>query len=386
MGFRRRFTVEGLNLERFMQAAAQAGAQLTNVRRESGRLLTAVTEERAMPTLATLADEGGWLLTPGERIGAGRAADALRRRCFAVTGMIMIVFLCFVASGMCWQIEFIDAAAYEADLRAALADMGIRAPRPRSGIDLVALQDALEWRYPEVAWFECGWRGVTLTVRAVQGNVKSAKAGESAPCNVVASQDGVVQQIVTRAGTPLVKTGDTVRAGQVLIEGVERTSSGEMKPVAARGSVYARVWVEAAVKTPLHGTETIPTGNERTRTTVICPWFSLWRAGEADFANQDVHAREMPLGGLFIPFAIRSETMMETDLRSAERDFKSVLEENERAAVQKLLQITAGRDSLVDNWVNWSIIEDEILLSVATGEMLVDIAQQERSSDMAASD
>ena len=94
----------------------------------------------------------------------------------------------------------------------------------------------------------------------------------------------------------------------------------------------------------------------------------------------------IPLGGLFIPFSIRTETRMETDLRSATRDFQSVLEENERAATQKLLQITGGRDSLVDNWVNWSIIEDEILLSVATGEMMVDIAQQERSSDMAASD
>ena len=38
MGFRRRLTVEGLNLERFIQAAAQAGAQLTNLRRERGNL------------------------------------------------------------------------------------------------------------------------------------------------------------------------------------------------------------------------------------------------------------------------------------------------------------------------------------------------------------
>lgn len=386
MGFRRRFTVEGLNLERFVQAAAQSGTDLTELHRDGARRLTAVADESSAAQLATLADEGGWLLTIGERVGAGKAADALSRRWLTVIGVAVAAVLCLIASQMCWRIELVDAGAYEAELHSALKDMGVAAPCMRSSVDVQALQRVLEWRYPQIAWFECGWRGVTLTVRAVQGNVKSAADAAGDSCNVIASQDGVVQQIITRAGTPVVKVGDTVRAGQVLIEGTERTSAGEVKPVAARGSVYARVWVEAAVETPLQGIETTPTGEEQTSCVIVCPWFSLWRAEESHFENQDVHVKEIPLGGLFIPFSIRTETRIETDLRSATRDFQSVLEENERAATQKLLQITGGRDSLVDNWVNWSIIKDEILLSVATGEMLVDIAQQERSSDMAASD
>ena len=106
----------------------------------------------------------------------------------------------------------------------------------------------------------------------------------------------------------------------------------------------------------------------------------------SSYVHQDISVSEIPIGGFFWPFAIRKETRIETDIRSDTTDYRSVLDENNRAASQKLFELIGGKESLVDIWVNWSIIEDEILLSVATGEMLVDIAQQERSSDMAASD
>ena len=103
----------------------------------------------------------------------------------------------------------------------------------------------------------------------------------------------------------------------------------------------------------------------------------------SSYVHQDMSVSEISIGGFFWPFTIRKETRIETDLRSDITDYRSVLDENNQAASQKLFELIGGKESLVDIWVNWSIIEDEILLSVATGERLTDIARQERSSGMA---
>ena len=67
-------------------------------------------------------------------------------------------------------------------------------------------------------------------------------------------------------------------------------------------------------------------------------------------------------------------------------DFESIVREGSEAAISKLLQSAGAEESYVDIWVNWSIIDDEILLSEAIGERLMDIAQQESCSGMAATE
>lgn len=383
MGFQRKITVEGLNLERFIRRAGECSINLIGLERKGGRCISAVTDEAKLDELRDIADAGGWRMHSGERVGAGHMMERLCGRWLLLAILLAVCAGMLVVTRFVWRIEVYDAGAYEADIAQALAEMGIHAPMVRGDIDLLELRDALEWRYPQVAWIECGLRGMRLEIRVVEGVHGDTEITGNGPCDIVATRAGVVQRIETRAGTPVVKAGDVVSAGDTLIKGEERTSGGAVRQVAARGSVYARVWDSAAVQTSLRVVESDPTGRTQTARTVESPWFSLWRVEPAEYVHQDVTMREIPLGGFFWPLKIRDETRIETDLRSAMTDYRSVLDENNRAAVLKLYELAGGKESLVDNWVNWSIIEDEILLSVATGERLMDIGRQERSSGMA---
>jgi len=386
MVLRRRVVIEGLNLERLVKSAADAGMVLQDMQRTGNRQLAATVDIKQLSALEEVASRGGWRLTVGRYTGAAAKLYHMKSRWLLLAAAVLLLLACWAGTQVMWHVEVCDAGAYEADIVLALKELGIEPPMLRHHVDPAAIRDALEWRYPRIAWFECGWRGMTLVIRAVEGTAPGVSDSNSGACDVVAVRDGVVKSIITRAGTPVVKPGDVVRKGQVLIRGEERTSGGEVRPVAARGSVMARVWVQAAVETSLYEKETTYTGRTHTTQAVISPWFSLWQTEHSGFAQEDVAVRVKSLGGFFLPLWIRTETNYEADVRSVKRDFQSVLSENERAALQKLSEISGGKQSLVDNWLNWSIIEDEILLSVATGEMLVDIAQQERSSGMAATE
>jgi hypothetical protein len=153
-------------------------------------------------TLREMAEMGGWRSTKG----ASMAWAASRTSC---ADLAWPYALCWslssrYASFAMWRVEIADAGVYEADIRAYLNEEGIRPLRWKASVDPAALRDALEWRYPKVAWVECGWRGVTLKIRVIEGVSAGDTLTHLGSADIVASRDGVVDSVVTVAGTPQV--------------------------------------------------------------------------------------------------------------------------------------------------------------------------------------
>lgn len=378
------FTLEGLNIERFVRQAAETGVVLTGMRRTGARRLTALVQESALPAVETLAMQGGWRLTVGRRYGLGRALTWMRARRVLCMALFAAGVALLGATQVVWQVDVADGGAYEADIRTALTEMGVTPPFLRADIDLGALRDALEWRYPRIAWFECGWRGGTLVIRTVEGVLPRQDAGAEQPCDVVAARDGVVYAIVTRAGTPVVKPGQLVRKGDVLIRGEERMANGEVTPVAAQGSVVARVWMGASVRMSAYETVTRYTGAEQTVWTLRTPWFDLWKLAESPFAHCDIRMSATKACSVFLPVTLYAETRLETEYTVQRRDQAELEADAQAAALRRLHEKAGGAESLIDIWGNCSMIDDENVLSVAIGEMHVEIGTQ-RLTGMTAS-
>ena len=379
------FSVEGLNTERFIRQAGEKKIRLTGLRRSAPRRITGLLPEDDLPMLQELALQGGWRLTTGARHGAGRAAEWLRRRWLFTAAAVMAGLCLLAASQVVWRIEIVDGGSYSADIREALVELGVEAPMLRSQVEIGELRDALEWRYPRIAWFECGLRGSVLTIRPEIGVLPRTDTGYDGSCDVVAARDGIVHTIVTRAGTPVVKAGDIVQAGDVLIRGEERTSEGQVRAVAARGSVIARVWEGTSIRMPATETVTVYTGQSETVWTLRTPWFDLWPIGESAYAQYDAAVSETKLCGIFIPVTLHVETRMEAECTTQLRNMDELEADAYEAAVRKLHEKLGPEESLIDIWGNCSMIDAESVLSVAIGEMRVEIGVQRSASGMAAS-
>ena len=373
-GIDRAFCIEGLNLERYLRQAAESNLTVTAVKR-NGRRMTAIAEESDFLALQTLAEQGGWRFTRGCRRGAGRLVDCVIARKTLLVMATVIVVILFLSTQVIWHIELRDAGIYAADLEAYLMQHDIHPMKMKRSVDLNTLRDALEWRYPDIAWADCGWRGGTLCIRLVQGTAMGDAVSQNGAGDIIASRDGIVESVITLAGTDLVKPGDVIRKGQMLIQGMERVADEGVIPVMARGQVFARVWENVAVRVPLWETQTNYTGRETVVTTVICPWFSLWSLPEQIYDTEDIEYRKTPLGGIFLPLSFAEQTHMETELMSKRRNEEVVRAEAGEAALRALLEKAGKRDDLVDKWVDCCMIEDEVIEAVATGEWIVDVAQ-----------
>lgn len=95
---------------------------------------------------------------------------------------------------------------------------------PAYQIDTDALEKKLRDQFSYITWasFQVDGTRLCLTVKENQTTNEQTtdQTDEKHPFDLCASVDGTVKNMVTRNGTPMVKIGDAVKAGDVLISGL----------------------------------------------------------------------------------------------------------------------------------------------------------------------
>lgn len=87
-------------------------------------------------------------------------------------------------------------------------------------VDIDAVEKKLRDTYPFLTWVSLRVQGTRLYVSVRENDqLLLQEETEQRPCDLIATMDGEVESIVTRAGNPLVKAGDTVKKGDCLVQG-----------------------------------------------------------------------------------------------------------------------------------------------------------------------
>ena len=247
---RHRFRLSGLNLERFINLMEREDVALFHVRRKGSRLLVCECYSADLGRISGIVDEKGWKMENVTPVGLSGLFGRLRARPGIPLGIALAFAAVIVLSQFVWQVEVVDAGAYQAEITDYLAQCGYRAGTPKRKVDAAALEADLTYRYPSLAWFHVHVRGMSLVVEVTPGTAMPEPEND-APCDIVASRMGIVDSVRVYAGTIQVKPGDVVQKGQVLIRGEERGADGSMVPVAAQGVITARCWHTESVSLPL---------------------------------------------------------------------------------------------------------------------------------------
>jgi similar to stage IV sporulation protein len=105
---------------------------------------------------------------------------------------------------------------------------------------------------PGAIWLGISVQGVVAEVKVIKRKNAPVPIGV---CDIVASRDGVISKMIVVRGMPVVKEGDTVAKGDLLISGVEWLSdleAGDLikHEVPASGIVEAKVWYDLEAEEP----------------------------------------------------------------------------------------------------------------------------------------
>lgn len=138
-------------------------------------------------------------------------------------GMLLFAGLIYYLSGFIWNIE-VNGNSYLSEevvlcfLSKEHASFGTK----KKNIDCAALEETLRSRYPEVIWTSIKIYGTKMTVD-IQENLlpeeNYEEKKEETAHDIVAADDGLITEMITRSGTPVVTVGTPVKKGDVLVNG-----------------------------------------------------------------------------------------------------------------------------------------------------------------------
>ncbi len=184
-------------------------------------------------------------------------------------GFFICIILVYIMSLYIWDISIIGGSRHtpEAILK-FLAINDIKAGVKKKTIDGSKIEEDIRLAYEDIGWVSAEVKGTRLLIKITETNMPTPLVQATAPSHIIASKDAVIKEIITRTGTPLVRPGDVVRKGDILVSGVLEVIDDfgvtlDKKPVIASADIVCRSYYDYKDSFPLTYTKRIYTDQKK---------------------------------------------------------------------------------------------------------------------------
>lgn len=367
-----RFSAKGQFPERFINLAMRNNASLWEINRSEDGFSACVIAGH-YKRLRYVARKTHTKMRLVSKRGLPFSLLPYRQRVGFVLGFISFCLTLFTMSNFIWIIEY---PAVDDDLSNKIFSVsdsiGLTTGRLRSTMDTEALSTLLELNIGELSWAAVNVYGSRVTVDVRQYEMLPEKIGIDEPCNLVASNGGVVVEVVSYSGSAEVQNGDVVAPGDLLISGVVDDATGSVSIVHAMGNVTARTDYRFTETVSFEQTEPLTTG--RCITVRRLTFFGLeiplyiGKTPKGDFIKSSSEA-SLKIGSLEIPISYIEEKWIETAemthyiserdaiSRAREQIEKRILELGKIEIISRSEQIETDKSSVTVT-VDFSVYQD----------------------------
>lgn len=271
-----RVQATGGSPERFLTWASRAGVNLWGIRRREGVLVFCVRARR-FKRLRPAVRRSHVRLEILRRRGVPFWFHRYRRRHGILVGLVVFLAVIWFFSGFVWTVNIEgNKNVPTQDISEVLTELGMKPGTYRLFLNVREIEEQTLMRLPDLSWISINMRGSSAVVSVRERVYPNELVPYNVPCNILASQTGQIVKLETYEGMPLVRQGDTVKKGDVVVSGVIEEKSGALRYAHARAQVLAR--------TPRTLKETVPL-----------------KKSVAAFTGKNVSRRELYLLGLNIP-------------------------------------------------------------------------------------
>ena len=209
--------VTGINTERFLNILINEGIKLYSVRvQEDGTYIKlSVTDYKKIKSAVRITGVHTAIV---KKYGIRFFAFRNRHRYFFVAGVMLFILFNIILTGRVYRIKIEGNTYYSEEeiydfIRSEGADYGKRT----GSIDCEGLEFKLRNKFECISWVSVNIDGSSLKINIRENGSIAQEETVKDACDIVATEDGEIADIIVRAGTPMVKQGDLVTAGSILV-------------------------------------------------------------------------------------------------------------------------------------------------------------------------
>lgn len=235
--------VTGQGLERFFNLAGQAGIVLRQVSRINPEKVRVRVSLKQVRRLRLIARQSRCRFRIRRRLGLPFLLQHVRRRFMLALGALFFLVAFYLAGNIIFVMDVVSPYEIKTEdaveVRRIAWENGLRLYRPNWLLDLESAKIAIVEEMPELAWVNIEAKGTKLIINIVRRSDLPEEERKPGPGDIVAKMPGVIEAVLVTKGWAEVRAGDTVKAGQVLIRGVDAITQ-----IPASGIVLAKVWAQ----------------------------------------------------------------------------------------------------------------------------------------------
>ena len=263
-----RIKVTGFGLERFMNMAAFRGVYLWDVQRTDEGVELNVTIQ-GFKMLKGCARKTKCRTKIIQKNGLPFLLHRYRKRKLLMGGVAFFILGLFILSSFVWRIEIEGNENLAHDtVKVFLEEQGLRIGAPKFRLSDKSLQQSLLTNFAEISWADVHTRGTRTIVRLAEALPPQEVINRQTPAHVIAASEGLITSVITWSGAPMIKQGDVVRRGEMLISGILElepdTPGTPLVYVHAYAEVWARRYYPIEFAIPFTYSEKVFTGQRAT--------------------------------------------------------------------------------------------------------------------------
>jgi len=261
--------VTGRSIERFINICSNRYILLWDIVRTDAASAEMKASIRGFRLMRPAAKKSGCRVHIKKRCGLPFFLHRFKRRKGFKVGMVIFSALLILSVSIIWDIEIIGSKPEMIpEIMSVLNADNIGRGSFKLKLDPKIIAKKIAVNVEQIAWVGVEIKGVKLFITIKDSIEPPVLIKNNEAFNIVAKRDGLVKKVEVYAGTALIKEGETVKKGQVLVSGRLESKNPEFgtRDVHALGKIIARTWYEESMPISMVYTQKLETG--RTHKTV----------------------------------------------------------------------------------------------------------------------
>jgi len=287
----------GQNCEKVMNMSLMRGIYIWDIKRKD-ECLEFKIRRSAYHALKNIAADNNFQMEIINEQGISFLKKVIQRRSGFLSGALVFLLAIYLMSSFIWFVEVTNNQKIDSStIMLTAAKHGLYKGAGKWSFSRSQVEKGILVDLNQLSYVKVDIRGVKATIEVVEKILPGDDI--TGPCHIVASKDGVIEEILLLEGQMNVQEGEVVSKGDILISGIvfyqpntslaggDEAEIKEMPPeiVRARGIVRARVWYEGYGECRRTSKKVVYTGRESRQVVVRTPWrdFTLMGAGDPGF-------------------------------------------------------------------------------------------------------
>ena len=308
--------VEGYFIERFINICNSKKIFLWNMKRKHSTIIRVNIGIRDFKRIKEIAKKTKCRVKIQKKRGIPFILHKYKKRKIFAIFFILLIIAVIALSNFIWNIEVKGNNKISAEeIIKDLADDNFKVGTSKTNLNTKNIIDKIRLKRSDLAWMGIEIKGTNAIVKIVEADLKPDIIKEEEYCNIVATKDAMIVKINAQNGTAVVKEGDIVTKGTVLIQGWLEGQFTGIRYVHANGEVQAKVWYYQKISVPLKQTKKIKTDKEENKYSVKINNFEInLPKGVPKFQNYDTIETSKKLklfSDFYLPIEIHQKTYQE---------------------------------------------------------------------------